>query len=39
MVGPYYIAKIMVETPPLIIIPLLYCAITYFGIGLTVTAA
>ena len=35
-VSSYYTAKVMMETPILIVIPLLYTLIIYFGIGLTV---
>lgn len=37
-VPPYYITKVMSDTPIMIIIPLLYELIVYFGIGLTITA-
>ena len=38
-VSTYYTAKVMIETPILVITPLLYALIVYFGIGLTVSAA
>lgn len=39
MVVPYYVSKIMVETPPLVVIPMIYSLIVYFGMGLTITAS
>ena len=38
-VAPYYISKVIIETPVLIFTPLLSAVIVYFGIGLTITAA
>lgn len=37
-VAPYYIAKVIADVPVMVIIPLLYQLIVYFGIGLTITA-
>lgn len=37
-VPAYYLAKVIVDTPFLIIVPLLNAIIVYFGIGLTITA-
>lgn len=37
-VGPYFSAKVITEIPIMIIQPLLYAIINYFGVGLTVTA-
>ncbi len=37
-VGAYYMAKIVIETPILLITPMLFSLIVYFGIGLTITA-
>lgn len=37
-VGAYYMAKIILETPILLLIPMVYQLIIYFGIGLTITA-
>lgn len=31
---PYYFARTMIETPLFLIIPLVYCAIFYFAVGL-----
>jgi ABC-type multidrug transport system permease subunit len=36
-VGTYYLAKTIVETPVLLISPMVFCVIVYFGVGLTVT--
>lgn len=38
-VSAYYIAKIIVETPILALTPMLFAIITYFKIGLTITAS
>eukprot|EP00347_Sterkiella_histriomuscorum_P001693 403371041 len=37
-VSPYYLSKVLVDVPLIIITPLLNTIIVYFGIGLTVTA-
>ena len=37
-VRAYYMAKIIIETPVLIITPMLYSIIVYFKIGLTIDA-
>ena len=36
-VGIYYLAKTLIETPVLLLTPMVFAVITYFGIGLTVT--
>ena len=36
-VGTYYLAKTIVETPVLLISPMVFSVIVYFGVGLTVT--
>jgi ABC-type multidrug transport system permease subunit len=36
-VGTYYLAKTLVETPVLLLSPIVFAVIVYFGIGLTVT--
>ena len=38
-VSAYYIAKIIIETPILLMTPMIYSLIIYFGIGLTITAS
>ena len=38
-VGPYYSAKVLVETPLLIVAPLIFSLIIYFAMGLTITAS
>lgn len=38
-VGTYYLAKTIVETPVLLISPMVFCVIVYFGVGLTVTGS
>ncbi len=38
-VGPYYLAKVLVDIPVISIMPMLYSVIVYFKIGLTVTAS
>ncbi len=37
-VGAHYTAKIIIETPVLLMIPMVFSLIVYFGIGLTITA-
>ena len=37
-VPPYYMAKILLETPMITLTPLLYTVICYFKIGTTITA-
>lgn len=37
-VAPYYMAKIIAELPIQCLTPMIYLIITYFGIGMTVTA-
>ena len=37
-VGAYYMAKIMIETPVLLLTPMIYSLIVYFGVGTTITA-
>lgn len=37
-VSTYYTAKVMQDTPLLLVTPVLYTIIVYFGIGLTITA-
>jgi ABC-type multidrug transport system permease subunit len=36
-VGTYYLAKTLIETPVLLLSPMVFTLIVYFGIGLTVT--
>jgi ABC-2 type transporter len=36
-VGTYYLAKTLIETPVLLVTPMVFAVIVYFGIGLTVT--
>jgi ABC-type multidrug transport system permease subunit len=38
-VGSYYLAKIAAETPILCLLPMIFAVITYFKIGLTITAS
>ena len=38
-VTAYYMAKILVETPILALMPMIFSLIVYFGIGLTISAA
>ena len=38
-VPPYYMAKILVETPLMTLSPMLYTVIIYFKIGTTITAS
>ena len=38
-VGTYYLAKIAIETPVMLLTPMLYSVIVYFGIGTTITAS
>jgi ABC-type multidrug transport system permease subunit len=38
-VGAYYLAKIAIETPVMLITPMLYSLIVYFGVGTTITAS
>lgn len=37
-VSTYYTAKVIQDTPILLVTPILYSLIVYFGIGLTITA-
>lgn len=37
-VAPYYIAKMVIDIPALIIQPMCWAIIVYFGVGLTITA-
>ena len=36
-VGTYYLAKTLVETPVLLLSPLVFSVVVYFGVGLTIT--
>ena len=36
-VGTYYLAKTLVETPVLLLTPIVFAVVVYFGIGLTIT--
>jgi len=36
---PYYLAKVLVETPLISLLPMIYAVIVYFKIGLTITAS
>lgn len=38
-VGAYYLAKIAIEIPVMLLTPMLYSVIVYFGIGTTITAS
>jgi hypothetical protein len=37
-VAPYYMAKTFIEIPLMLLTPILYEIVVYFGMGLTVTA-
>jgi hypothetical protein len=36
-VGTYYLAKTLVETPVMLLAPLVFSVVVYFGIGITIT--
>ena len=38
-VGAYYLAKIAIEIPVMLLTPMLYSVIVYFGVGTTITAS